>query len=178
MRKLALAWSSTERVPAMFKVAFATADRLRVNQHFGAAQGFAIYAIDGERAQLVELCEFAGEAGTGRENATGAELQEAAAAPACGGGVGHNPASLADRVASLSGCAAVYCLAVGGSAVRQLLGSNIQPVRLEEEIAIDSVLTELCKAVREGGVPWIDKLIKRDGDSQRFERMAEEGWQE
>jgi nitrogen fixation protein NifX len=175
MRKLALAWSSTDSEPAMFKVAFATSDRLRVNQHFGAAQGFAIYTLDGERAHLVELCEFASEA------VARAEPHAAASAPACGGGaghVGHNPASLADRVASLAGCAAVYCLAVGGSAVRQLLGNNIQPVRMDEEVAIDAVLADLCKAVREGGVPWVDRIIKRDSDSQRFERMAEEGWQE
>lgn len=171
MRKLALAWSSTDSEPAMFKVAFATSDRLRVNQHFGAAQGFAIYALDGERAHLVELCEFATEAVAGHES-------EAGQSAACGGGVGHNPASLADRVAALAGCAAVYCLAVGGSAVRQLLGSNIQPVRMDEDVAIESVLAELRKAVHEGGVPWVDKIMKRDSDSQRFERMAEEGWQE
>jgi nitrogen fixation protein NifX len=175
MRKLALAWSSTESEPAMFKVAFATSDRLRVNQHFGAAQGFAIYALDGERAHLVELCEFA------TESVGEAQPDAAGQSPACGGGVGHaghNPASLADRVAALAGCAAVYCLAVGGSAVRQLLGSNIQPVRMDEDVAIESVLAELRKAVREGGVPWVDKIMKCDSDSQRFERMAEEGWQE
>jgi nitrogen fixation protein NifX len=174
MRKLALAWSSTDSEPAMFKVAFATSDRLRVNQHFGAAQGFAIYALDGERAHLVELCEFATEAVAGDGSGAGQSA-------ACGGGsghVGHNPASLADRVAALAGCAAVYCLAVGGSAVRQLLGSNIQPVRMDEDVAIESVLAELRKAVHEGGVPWVDKIMKRDSDSQRFERMAEEGWQE
>lgn len=138
----------------MLKVAFATADRERVNQHFGAATGFAIYSLDGERSKLVEVAEFAEESMDGNEN------------------------KLAAKIAALDGCAAVYCLAVGGSAVRQLLARGIQPIRLDASEPIDALLGQLRAAVRDGGVPWIDKALKRDGDAGRFERMAEEGWQE
>jgi nitrogen fixation protein NifX len=138
----------------MLKVAFATDDRARVNQHFGAALGFAIYGLDGERARLVSVAEFAEESMDGNEN------------------------KLPAKIASLAGCAAVYCLAVGGSAVRQLLAGGVQPVRLEEETPIDRLLAELQRAVREGGVPWVEKALGRDKDAGRFERMAEEGWQE
>ena len=138
----------------MLKVAFATDDRVAVNQHFGAAVGFAIYALDAERAKLVQVAEFPEETMDGNEN------------------------KLAEKIAALSGCAAVYCLAVGGSAVRQLLAAGIQPVRMEDEAGIESLLGELRMAIRSGGVPWLDKLLKRDGDAQRFDRMAEEGWQE
>ncbi len=41
----------------MLRLAFASDDRATVNQHFGAAVGFAIYALDGERWQLVELAQ-------------------------------------------------------------------------------------------------------------------------
>jgi len=140
----------------MFKVAFATADRISVNQHFGAAAGFAIYAIDGERARLVEVTEF----------------------PAQPDAMGNNESKLADKIATLAGCAAIYCLAVGGSAVRQLLAGGIQPVRTESEIAIDSLLVELRRAINAGGITWIDRLVKREGDSGRFARMVEERWQE
>jgi nitrogen fixation protein NifX len=139
----------------MLKLAFATADRTRVDQHFGAATGFAIYVLDGERAKLVEVAEFPEEQMDGNEN------------------------KLAAKIAALQGCAAVYCLAVGGSAVRQLLASGIQPVRLEASESIDFLLAQVRRAVRDGGVPWIDKAIRRQGgDAERFERMAEEGWQE
>jgi nitrogen fixation protein NifX len=138
----------------MFKVAFATSDRLRVNQHFGATLGFAIYAVDCERAKLVEVAEFSAESMDGNEN------------------------KLAEKIAALAGCSAVYCLAAGGSAVRQLLERNIQPVRMDDEASIEELLLEMCKAVRQGGISWIDKLVKRDQDIERFDRMAEEGWQE
>jgi nitrogen fixation protein NifX len=138
----------------MLQVAFATDDRAKVNQHFGASTGFAIYALDGERAKLVSVAEFAEESMDGNEN------------------------KLPAKIAALSGCAAVYCLAVGGSAVRQLLAGGVQPIRLEEETSIERLLGELQKAVREGGVPWVEKALARDKDAGRFDRMAEEGWQE
>jgi nitrogen fixation protein NifX len=138
----------------MLKVAFATDDRASVNQHFGAAVGFAIFALDGERARLVEVAEFAEESMDGNEN------------------------KLPAKIAALSGCAAVYCLAVGGSAVRQLLAHGIQPIRLETEAPIELLLSKLRRAVRQGGVPWVDKALNRTKDDGRFERMADEGWQE
>ena len=82
------------------------------------------------------------------------------------------------KIAVLAGCAAVYCLAVGDSAVRQLLAGGIQPVRLESRTAIESLLVDLRQAINAGGIAWIDRLLRRDGDGRRFERMAQEGWQE
>lgn len=140
--------------PVLFKVAFATADRVSVNQHFGATQGFAIYAVDEEHARLVEVAKFPAESMDGNES------------------------KLADKIAALSGCAAVYCLAIGASAVRQLVASGIQPVRMEDEIAIELLLIHLRKAIHEGGIAWIDRIVRRDCDCQRFDRMLEEGWQE
>ncbi len=138
----------------MLKVAFATSDRATVDQHFGASLGFAIHAIDGERTRLVEVAEFPEESMDGNED------------------------KLAQKISALAGCAAVYCLAVGGSAVRQLLAAGIQPFRLDDERSIDSLLDELRRAVHDGGVAWIDRIVRREADADRFERMAEEGWQE
>ena len=156
----------------MLKVAFATDDRVAVNQHFGATVGFTIYALDGERAKLVQVAEFPAESMDGNENEVSAQGNAGEA------GVGRSHNKLAEKIAALAGCAAVYCLAVGGSAARQLLAGGIQPVRLDDEVAIEQLLVQLRTAIREGGIAWIDKLVKRDGDNSRFDRMAEEGWQE
>jgi nitrogen fixation protein NifX len=138
----------------MLRVAFATDDRVRVNQHFGASEGFAIYAMDGERARLVEVAEFSRDAMDGNED------------------------KLPAKIAALTGCAAVYCLAVGGSAVRQLLAVGVQPLRLEEDAPIERLLAELQRAVRDGGTPWIEKALGRSKDAARFDRMAAEDWTE
>ena len=144
----------------MLRIAFATDDRMHVNQHFGAAAGFAIYAIDAERSHLVAVCEYARFANDSMDG---------------------NEDKLASRIAALCGCAAVYCLAVGASAVRQLLASGVQPVRVEHATAIDSLLVTLRQAIRSGGVAWIDRRLQdADGarDDDRFARMAQEGWDE
>jgi nitrogen fixation protein NifX len=138
----------------MLKVAFATSNRLTVDQHFGASVGFSIHAIDEERTKLVQVSEFPEESMDGNESRLG------------------------DKISALSGCAAVYCLAVGGSAVRQLLAAGIQPLRLDDETSIETLLAGLRDSVREGGVAWIDRILHRNVDEGRFDRMVEEGWQE
>jgi nitrogen fixation protein NifX len=140
--------------PAMLRVAFATDDRITVNQHFGAAVGFAIYALDGERWQLVELAEFPPQSMDGNET------------------------KLPAKIAALAGCAAVYCLAAGGSAVKQLLASGIQPMRLDDGVRIESLLKQISAAVKEGGIPWVHKALRKHADAGRFERMAADGWEE
>ena len=40
------------------KVAFATTDMETVNQHFGSAKSFAIYAVDPDNYSLMEAAEF------------------------------------------------------------------------------------------------------------------------
>ena len=139
----------------MLRVAFASNDRSTVNQHFGAAEGFAVYSVDGERARLVEIVEFP---------------------PAA---MEDNEGRLPARVASLAGCAAVYCLAAGASAVKQLLAVGVQPIRLDDEAAIDVLLQQISRAICAGGTAWVDQAIRRqEGDSARFDRMLDEGWDE
>lgn len=140
--------------PAMLRVAFASDDRTTVNQHFGAAVGFAIYALDGERWQLVELAEFPPASMDGNET------------------------KLPAKIAALAGCAAVYCLAAGGSAVKQLLAGGIQPMRLDDDTRIDSLLKQISAAVKDGGIPWVDKALRKQADAERFERMVADGWDE
>lgn len=139
----------------MLKVAFASGDRDTIDQHFGAAEGFVIYALDAERAQLQEVIEFPPETMDGNENKLPAKVQ------------------------SLAGCDAVYCLAAGASAVRQLLAAGIQPIRLDDAEPIEPVLNQLRKAIKDGGIPWVEKAVKKQGgEADRFDKMAEEGWEE
>ena len=90
------------------KIAFASSDRRAVNQHFGAAGAFAIYEVGEAEARLIEVAEFIETAMDGHEG------------------------KLAAKVELLGDCAAVYCNAVGASAIQQLLLKSIQPMRVDE----------------------------------------------
>lgn len=139
----------------MIKVAFASTDRTRVNQHFGAAEGFAIYEVTPDKATLVGVGEFAEEAMDGNED------------------------KLTAKVDFLAGCAAVYVMAIGASAIKKLMAKGIQPIRTNEIDAVDELLSEISKAMSEGGVAWIDRALAAQAKAKsdnRFADMADEGW--
>jgi len=139
----------------MIKVAFASTDRLRVNQHFGAAEAFAIYEVTPDKATLVGIGEFAEEAMDGNED------------------------KLIAKVDFLEGCAAVYVMAVGASAIKKLMAKGIQPIRTAEVDAVEELLGEISKSMTEGGVAWVDRAMAAQAKKteDRFANMEEEGWQ-
>lgn len=140
----------------MIKVAFASTDRRRVNQHFGAAEGFVVYEISSDKATLVGVAEFAEEAMDGNED------------------------KLTAKVDFLAGCAAVYVMAIGASAIKKLMTKGIQPIRVNEIDAVDELLVEISSAMREGGVAWIDRALAAQAKQEtadRFAAMDAEGWE-
>ncbi|HJV92961.1 MAG TPA: NifB/NifX family molybdenum-iron cluster-binding protein, partial [Azonexus sp.] len=154
--RLQLVWSIKQEPVAVLRVAFASTDRVRVNQHFGAAEGFAIYEVVPGRATLVGVAEFAEEAMDGNEN------------------------KLAAKVDFLAGCAAVYVMAIGASAIKLLTAKGIQPIRVGEVDAVEELLRDISAAMSEGGVAWIDRAIAAQAKAaagDRFSGMEEEGWE-
>lgn len=138
------------------KIAFATTNMTTVNQHFGSAQSFAMYHVDPERAMLLEAAEF------------GTLVQDG------------NEDKLAAKLAMLEGCAAVYCLAAGTSAVQQLLARGVQPMKVVEDANINDLIESLQDEMRQGPSSWVAKAITRvkGPDLNRFDDMEAEGWSE
>jgi len=155
-RRLQLVWSIKQEPSAVIKVAFASTDRTRVNQHFGAAEGFVIYEVTPDKATLVGVGEFAEEAMDGNED------------------------KLTAKVEFLDGCAAVYVMAIGASAIKKLMSKGVQPIRINEVDTVDDLLAEISKAMNDGGVAWIDRAIAAQAKARaedRFASMEDEGWQ-
>jgi nitrogen fixation protein NifX len=140
----------------LLKVAFATSDRESVDQHFGSAQSFVIYGINPEKSSLLSVSEFGDLAQDGNED------------------------KLATKMGILDGCIAVYCLACGASAVRQLLARGIQPIKVPEVIDISQLIAALQDELRSGPSTWLAKAIARTSTSRdgRFDAMESEGWNE
>jgi len=138
------------------RVAFASSDRVFVDQHFGAASAFAIHSVDAHASALVEVAEFIETAMDGHEG------------------------KLAAKIELLAGCAAVYCQAVGASAVQQLLAKGIQPIKVPDGTTIDALIGVLQRELRAGPSGWLAKALARGSprDADRFAAMEEEGWQE
>ena len=150
MRHLRLV-KPTEEADMTVKIAFATSDRKAVNQHFGAAEAFAIYEVSENDAKLIEVAEFMETAMDGHEG------------------------KLAAKVELLGDCAAVYCNAAGASAIQQLLAGGIQPMRVDEGSAIEELLCGLQKNLVEEPPVWLAKHLKKQS-AKSF--ADDEEWQE
>ncbi len=140
------------------RIAFASSDRRRVDQHFGAAEAFAIFELSEDDAKLVEVAEF-----------TDSDVAMD----------GHE-GKLASKIALLDGCAAVYCNAVGASAIKQLLAAGIQPMKVAEGEVIDELLCGLNRSLTDNPPAWMAKYLKQQAPAgaERFDAMADEGWSE
>lgn len=134
------------------KIAFASSDRRAVDQHFGAAEAFAIYELGESEARLVAVAEFIETAMDGHEG------------------------KLAAKVELLADCAAVYCNAVGASAIQQLLAKSIQPMRVDEGTVIEELLLGLQKNLVNDPPVWLAKHLKKQSSAGRF--AEDEEWQE
>lgn len=139
------------------KIAFATTDLKRVDQHFGAARGFAVYAVGPDSAYLLEAAQFGQLSQDGNED------------------------KLIAKFSVLAGCAAVYCLEVGASAMRQLLALQVQPVKVDlPHNTIEALLADLQAQWRAGPSGWLAKALQQQQatDPNRFDALAGTGWSE
>ncbi len=154
------------------KIAFATTDMETVNQHFGSAKSFAIYAVDRGNAQMLEAAQF------GELKQDGDDDCKDAGGRAMQGAIAENKLSV--KIELLKGCAAVYCQAIGGSAINQLIAKNIQPVKVHEGSKIKDLIIDLQNEMQAGPSSWLAKAINqhKSPDPARFDLMEDEGWEE
>jgi len=145
-----------EWMKSALKVAFATTDMKHVDQHFGAAKSFAIYAVAPDKISFIEAAEFGQLAMDGNED------------------------KLAAKITILEDCIAVYSQAVGASAVNQLLAKGVQPVKVSANAEIEDLLSSLQEELIQGPSSWLAKAIASSipADSSRFDSMEAEGWEE
>lgn len=155
-RRMRVMKDNETKEPVGLKIAFATTNMQTVNQHFGSAQQFALYNVDPEHTTLLEVAEFGKLSQDGNEDKLEAKLD------------------------MLKGCAAVYCQAVGSSAVRQLMMRGVQPIKVVEGAVISDLLESLQDEMRQGPSAWLAKAIaaQKGPDMSRFDDMEEEGWDE
>jgi len=157
-RRMQVVLSTEQSMPmeTAIKVAFATTDMVHVDQHFGSAQSFAIYAVDPENFQIIEAAQF------------GALQQDG------------NEDKLAVKLKLLDGCSAVYCQAVGASAIKQIVSHGIQPIKVHEGCTINQLINDLQNEMKSGPSSWLVKAISqtKGPNIHRFDEMENEGWQE
>jgi nitrogen fixation protein NifX len=156
-RHLKILHCENNEIPQMttIRVAFATSDRKHIDQHFGTAESFVIYSLDATQANLEEVVQFGQLAEDGNEN------------------------KLIAKIAALKGCVAIYCQAIGASAVNQLRPQGIQAMKVPAGTAVTPTIRALQMELRDGPSAWLARAIAQQQHphtDNRFDAMAAEGW--
>lgn len=140
----------------LLRVAFATSDGECVNQHFGSSQGFHVFGVSGDAADLIATKVFAKEKKDGNED------------------------KLKPKLAWLHGCDLVYCGSVGGSATKQLVMLGAHPIVVKDGPEIEEIIEGLQGELNGTLSPMLARVIRaRSGKSEdRFDDMEDEGWDE
>jgi nitrogen fixation protein NifX len=124
------------------KVAFATTDGTKVDEHFGRAGMFAVYEVQERGYRLVEIRKFA----EGRDR----DIEETK-----GAGQLHEDLVLED-------CKIIYLTEIGGPSASRLVKKGIMPVKVKETITIKESLNKLSETIRKSPPPWLRKAINGD----------------
>jgi nitrogen fixation protein NifX len=128
------------------KVAFATTDGIRVDEHFGRTAKFLIYEFTGEGYKKVEERIFSGEA------------RDAAVENTKGMGAEHD-AAVEAKVEKVSDCKIVYMTNIGGPSAARLGRKGILPVKVKEGTSILVSAEALMQTIKNAPPPWMIKLL-------------------
>jgi len=119
------------------KVAFASTDKIHVNEHFGRAEQFTIWEIGPEEAGFTGMVQVRTE---GDDEADRIEA----------------------RCAGLADCALVYVAEIGGPAAARLVAKKIHPIKSKEREPIAVVVGKLQEVLRSSPPPWLRKAMLKN----------------
>jgi len=135
-RRLEIVSDKTEKGLSM-KVAFASTDKVHVDEHFGQAEEFYIWDIGPEEAAFSGVVQ----------------VQSDADAP------GHSDDKIEARGSALADCALVYVGEIGGPAAARLVAKKIHPIKSKEREPITIVVAKLQEVLKGNPPPWLRKAM-------------------
>lgn len=132
-RRFELVDGSRKKGLAM-KVAFASTDKVHIDEHFGRAERFLIWDIGPETAAFSGMVEVMTEGGDEEDR-------------------------IEARSSVLADCALVYVLQIGGPAAARLVAKKIHPIKSKEPEPIADVVEKLQEVLRNNPPPWLKKAM-------------------
>ena len=116
------------------KVAFASTDKVHVDEHFGKAEEFYIWEIGPEEAAF---------SGVAQLNAEEGDIDD----------------KIEARTSVLADCALVYVGEIGGPAAARLVQKKIHPIKSKEREPITVVVEKLQEVLKGNPPPWLRKAM-------------------
>jgi nitrogen fixation protein NifX len=119
------------------KVAFASTDKVHVDEHFGQAEQFYIWDIGPDQASFSGVVQVQAEADM----------------------PGHSDDKIEARGAALAECALVYVGEIGGPAAARLVAKKIHPIKSKQREPITAVVEKLQEVLKNNPPPWLRKAM-------------------
>jgi len=129
------------------KVAFASTDKVHVDEHFGQAEEFYIWEVGPDDAAFTGVVQVQSEADM----------------------AGHSDDKIEARGAALSDCALVYVGEIGGPAAARLVAKKIHPIRSKEREPIIVLVEKLQVVLKGNAPPWLREAMLK-GERQTAQR--------
>ncbi len=117
------------------KVAFASTDKVHIDDHFGQAENFYVWEIGPEEAEFSGVIQVRVEA------------------------EGHSDDKIEARAEALADCAVVYVAEIGGPAAARLVAKKIHPIKSKDSEPIAAVVEKLQEVLRGSPPPWLRKAM-------------------
>lgn len=134
-RRLYLVDGASKKGLAM-KVAFASTDKIHIDEHFGQAEAFYLWEVGPETAVFSGVVQLKAE-------------NEA----------GHSDDKIEARAAALADCALVYVAEIGGPAAARLVAKKIHPLKSKDKEPIVAVVEKLQEVLKNNPPPWLRKAM-------------------
>lgn len=122
------------------RVAVATTDGTRVDEHFGRCRRFDVYDLDATGSELAETREL-------------------------GPAVSHDEGAVEGRLAAIRDCTIVHVTSIGPAAAAQVVSAGVMPLKLAEGTPVTEVLTRLQAVLGGTPPPWLRKVLRRHDPS-------------
>jgi nitrogen fixation protein NifX len=118
------------------KVAFASTDKIHIDEHFGQAEVFYLWEVGPEAAAFSGAVQVKAESEAG-----------------------HSDDKIEARAAALADCALVSVAEIGGPAAARLVAKKIHPLKSRNREPIAEVVEKLQEVLRNNPPPWLRKAM-------------------
>ena len=115
------------------KIAFASTDKVHINQHFGWSKVFQLFEIDKERAEFLYEIE------------SSQDPEE-------------EVAKLNYKIATIKEADILYCSQIGPKASQMVQAAKIYPVRAREEDTIEDAIVKIQELLMTNPPPWLLRI--------------------
>ncbi|HFU77783.1 MAG TPA: nitrogen fixation protein NifX [Epsilonproteobacteria bacterium] len=118
------------------RIAFASSDGTKIDEHFGFAKNFYLYDVDMENSELLKVIDSAED-------------------------IEDEVEKLNFKINTINEADILYCTQIGPKASKMVQAAKIHPVRVAEGEPIEEAVTKLHAMLNDAPPPWLLRIYHK-----------------